>query len=347
MSVQRLALCILLAAICVLVVSTGDAGAQVTNGRSQVCNGRSCQIGYFSAVGIGKDSKGRTIFVTCAHCVEGAGRVSLGLDAKWVDVTVIGTGNTQSVDVAVLASDVAMPCCAPLAAQSPGVNEKVSIRAFPFGRQFAIRETTVASSDAQSLWVASPFVQGESGGAVIKDKQVVGIVSSTPADGYTGLPSGRGPGRAVPVEVVRGFVKRILGEVPVCECAKKPEAAAPPPPTEAEPPVATKPPESTGGTNIEQRVTALETGVRELTIRVQRIEGTQQSTAKEIELIRKSLESIEKTAKETQLATQNQRVEIQRVSKDVETIKQMAGKIGFKVRLDQSTGKYSLVPEGQ
>lgn len=345
MSVRRMALRFLLAAVCLLAVSTGDARAQVTNGRSQVCNGRSCQVGYFSAVAIGEDSKGRTIFVTCAHCVEGAGRVALGLDAKWVDVTVIGTGSTQNIDVAVLATDVPLPCCAPLAAQSPGVNDKVTIRAFPFGRQLAMRDTTVASSDAQSLWVVSPFVQGESGGAVIKDAQVVGIVSSTPADGYTGQPTGRGPGRAVPVEIVRGFVKRVLGEVPVCECAKKPQEAAPPPPKEDS--VSQTPPQTTGGTNIEQRVTTLETGVRELTIRVQRIEGTQASTAKEIELIRKGLESVEKTAKETQLVTQNQRVEIQRVQKDVETIKQMAGKIGFKVRLDQSTGKYSLVPEGK
>lgn len=346
MSVRRLALRFLLAAVCLLAVSTGDARSQVTNGRSQVCNGRSCSVGYFSAVAIGKDSKGRGIWITCAHCVEGAGRVALGIDAKWVDVTVIGTGAQQNIDVAVLASDVPLPCCAPLAAQSPGVNDKVSIRAFPFGRQLAMRDTTVASSDAQSLWVASAFVQGESGGAVLKDAKVVGIVSSTPADGYTGLPTGRGPGRAVPVEIVRGFVKRILGEVPVCECAKKPEGAAPPPPPETEP-ISVKPPESTGGTNIEQRVTTLETAVRELTIRVQRIEGTQASTAKEIELIRKSVESVEKTAKETQLVTQNQRVEIQRVQKDIETIKQMAGKIGFKVRLDQSTGKYSLVPEGK
>lgn len=84
--------------------------------------------------------------------------------------------------------------------------------------------------------------------------------------------------------------------------------------------------------------------LRELTIRVQRIEGSLESAAKSQELLAKHLDEIAKTVKETQLAAQRQVVEIQRLDSRLTLLEKrpagekQSGQFRIKFEVDPKTG---------
>lgn len=235
--------------LCLVFVFAHSASAQHTNGRSsrKVCTPFGCKIehGFFSTVCIGRDKSARPVFLTCAHCVSGAQEIHVGYREQWTPASVIGVGN-NGVDLALLVIETnEMRGCLPISESSPAANERVEITAYPgTGTGGArIRSSSVNQSDGRTLWVNCPFALGESGGAVVCRGEIIGIISSTPANPITGQPTGKGPGACVAAETIHDFVVRTLGHVPTCDDqrrrpqgrsgrddeAKKREIAPPPP----------------------------------------------------------------------------------------------------------------------
>jgi hypothetical protein len=85
--------------------------------------------------------------------------------------------------------------------------------------------------------------------------------------------------------------------------------------------------------------------LRELTIAIQRLQGEADALKRDRDTAQKNAAALEKTVRESILANQNQTVEIQRFAERIQKVENMAGTMGFVVRLDQKTGQYTIVPK--
>jgi hypothetical protein len=236
----------------VLIAIAAQVQAQVVKVCAKCCNGGICQEGFGSAVCIGNDRQGRTIYLTARHVVEGSGAVWVGILHKWEPGAILGIGS--GVDLALLAS-APNDKCVSVAPSSPPANTPIDIIGFPHGGARTERQSSVVSSDGQWLVALVGFREGESGGAVLSGGQLVGIISRTPQFFPGGPITGRG-GRAVAAEAITAFITQTLGEIPTCggiapsppqpspapgPAQTPPGPAPPPPPTPSPTPVAGPP----------------------------------------------------------------------------------------------------------
>lgn len=245
-------ICLTLAGILfkVLLLADSIAFGQYVNVKSdcQQCTPLGCRVfnQLGSAVCIGVDSTGRAIHLTAAHCVTGARHVWGGVSGEWKTVTLLGStgsrGATWSPDIAIYAANgVQVKNAAPLAERPPVPGDDVVLHSYRHGdgKQYRARAAKVVRIDEQAMELSVPSENGDSGGAVIWNGKLVGIISAT--DARTTTATTLGP--------IRSFLQRTLGAIPDCgKPSPAPVQPAPeiPPMTEVDPaPLPNVPPTQT------------------------------------------------------------------------------------------------------
>ena len=200
-----------------MLLWSSEAFGQYVNVKSdcQQCTPLGCRVfnQLGSAVCIGVDSTGRAIHLTAAHCVTGARHVWGGVSGEWKPVTLLGStgarGAVWTPDIAICAdSNLKVSKAAPLADRPPSPGDDVVLHSFRGGdgRQYRARAAKVTRIDENAMELSIPSENGDSGGAVIWNGKLVGIISAT--DARTTTATTLGP--------IRSFLQRTLGAIPDC-----------------------------------------------------------------------------------------------------------------------------------
>lgn len=220
----------LLALLMLFAANVADAQYINVNATRRNCTPLGCTVQDCrgSGVCVGTDDAGRSIVLTAGHCMSsGAQWYHVG-QAEWIAATSLGyiEGHGQwKPDVGMLATQKSVQGCVPLGDAPPAPGKTVKLHSYlgGDGKAYRVREAQVLSADEESLVVSIPSAQGDSGGAVVYEGRVVGIISATGSTTTT----------CTSAAAIRKFVIQKLGKLPNCG---KPNHApaqtneAPPPP---------------------------------------------------------------------------------------------------------------------
>jgi hypothetical protein len=193
-----------------------------------VCNGNQCTsvTGYGSGVIVGTLRDGRAAVLTAGHVVAGSQSVHIGwYRGQRLAATVLGSRNDGMVDAAILAVRIPGEFHCNELSESVTPDAKVLIEGYPEGM------TTVQSYpgllNGRTIHKVTAR-QGMSGGPVMHDGKVVGIIRGHYVDGNRDSICTPGP-------VLCAWLRETIGYVPQCSTPKpavkpSPIAVAPPPP---------------------------------------------------------------------------------------------------------------------
>jgi hypothetical protein len=165
-----------------LLASTADAQVyRLRIGSTDCVNGRQCRptTAYASAVAVGRYNSGQTVLLTCDHCFRGTIRnPELSINRRWVPVQLLARTTAGGSDLAIIGVRQELPCI-PIASQSPQIGAVVDLHGYPNGGVYRQHTGQVIDFGGQMLAVNKPSISGDSGGAVIHNRQLVGIISAT------------------------------------------------------------------------------------------------------------------------------------------------------------------------
>lgn len=227
-----------LVAILAVVLACQNADAQVFMVRTDIkaCRVVYCEteIGTGSSVCIGHIGD-RYYFLTAGHCCYSTtpGVVNsklqqayIAIDKQWVPCHVDGFDRKSSeTDIAIFSLVPGKSLHElPLAERTPVEGTQVVIGGFPSGSPYAEVKANIRSknSSASSVLLSTAVVHGVSGGPVMHNGEVVGIVSASDFSDTTAITG---------VEQIRGRLTSWLGRLPDCG---KPRPTVPPQPEKAE-----------------------------------------------------------------------------------------------------------------
>lgn len=207
----------------------GSACGQVCNmqAHKQECSPLGCKryTDKGSAVCIGKDSRGRAIYLTSGHALRLSASngkllgVHVANGGRWVRANVIGVEDSNVGDVAILSVSGIEPSCVPI--MEPGeaaAAQLVTVKGFAGGVDLWCQGRRVLSGNRNWTWFEGSVPEGLSGGAVILDGSIAGIVKGTAKDGSSSV--------ATSASTLRGMLMAFVGEIPQCQGAKpKPNPA--------------------------------------------------------------------------------------------------------------------------
>lgn len=232
-------LCVLFAVTLAFNSSCRRADAQIFMIRTdiQVCRVTHCQIesGTGSSFCVGNIGE-RYYFVTAGHCCYSGNRGAssklqqayVAIDQQWVPARVDGFDKASDV------SDLAVFSLVPgkslntlsIAERMPPVGTQVTIGGFPSGSPYAEVKGNILpaqTGDRQTDYlVSTAVVKGVSGGPVMHNGEVVGVVSASDFGNGTWI---------VGPEKVRAKLTQLLGRLPDCG---KPRPTVPPQTEKAE-----------------------------------------------------------------------------------------------------------------
>ena len=204
----------------------------VETSSTQCVNGYQCQqvTGRGTGVIIGELSDGRAAVLTAGHVVTGSQSVMVWwYQGQRLAATVLASRNDGMVDAALLAVRIPGPFhCAPLSDQvMPDVDVKID--GFP---EMSTTVQTFRGRLSGSTISRVTVRQGMSGGPVIYDGKIVGIIRGHYADGNRESICTSGPVLCSWLRETIGYVPRCAESRPTQKPAVKPSpiAIAPPPP---------------------------------------------------------------------------------------------------------------------
>lgn len=198
----------------------------------QTCSAVKClqqEVGWSGTV-VGRIKDGRVAVLTCAHALKVDADFYktpyVEIDGAWLPGKWKAWHPQRDVGLVVLATDARIKCL-PIAATDAAVGSTVTLYGFAHA-QPAVTVTEGAIASATPAWLRLTAVpqQGMSGGPVVHDGQVSGLITGYSRHGF-GAWGGDGPTLAM----VRKTLVELVGEVPVCGTVKP----AQPEPTPIEP----------------------------------------------------------------------------------------------------------------
>lgn len=176
--------------------------------------------------------------MTAAHNVKDGWAVYVGIAGRWVKADVIAARHNDYADIAVLGVRYSGAlACVPIGTVVRE-GDRISMKGFPKGGRLRVIEGSVIAFDSKkNLWTNIASIQGDSGGPIIHDEKLVGIVSG----------SGHGETWSTGSQEIRSFLTEHLNGIPRCG------------------PVETKPVKPSPGTQaLLDRIAALEAKVQSL-----------------------------------------------------------------------------------
>lgn len=111
--------------------------------------------------------------------------------------------------------------CYPIANQVPPQGTPVTIKGFPRGQWSDVGSTVSSYSQAWGMLCSHYTQQGASGGAVVQEGKLVGVVWGNQVGQTRGT-------FATPATSVSKFVRGVLGQLPSCSAPSKPKPSEPP-----------------------------------------------------------------------------------------------------------------------
>lgn len=180
-----------------------------------------------SGVIIGELTDGRAAVLTAGHVIDGSYRVRIHwYNDQLLSATVLGSRHDAMADVALLAVRIPGKFMCNEVSDKLTPNADVTVKGFPEIHQ----RWTTRTGPLSGRVVKVQVWQGDSGGPVLSDGKVVGIISGYDSDR-------RGDAICTPGPVLCSWVKETLGYIPRCDCEPQrpavrpsPIAVAPPPP---------------------------------------------------------------------------------------------------------------------
>lgn len=286
-----------------ILLLCSEASAQYVNVNAsrKVCGPLGCVVQDCkgSGVCIGKDDAGRSIVLTAGHCMSTATSYHVG-HGEWLPASGVGYSEAP-VDVGILATSQTIDHCIPVADDAPQPGSAVTVHSYlgGAGKKFHAVNATVLRSDENGFTIDAITQSGDSGGAVVQNGKLVGIVSATRFDPIT--QRRLSPSFITSAPAVKRFVISKLGKMPHCGApAPVVQAEAPPPPDApgAESPPTPKPdPVSTPQPQVELgplegRVSKLENDLASINKKLVQIEQAQTRIAADLDEIIKRLNDI-------------------------------------------------------
>jgi hypothetical protein len=216
--------------VCVLAIALGlmalvAHGAESTQGatvriRQQSCSTVRCTIGSWSGTLIGGLRDQRFAVLTCAHGYDDKATVSVEMrPGTWIEGDVLALDARADLGLLAVAYPDRLPCLE-LSDVSAAPGTGVTVRGFPRGERYRERSTQVLRDLGTVSVVDSTFIPGESGGSVVANGRLVGVIVGTDLVMPLGLP---GPavltpkypnGYIIPQPMVREFVLTANGGQP-------------------------------------------------------------------------------------------------------------------------------------
>jgi S1-C subfamily serine protease len=125
-------------------------------------------------------NKGKVVWVTAKHCVEGQEFAGMKIDGHSADIVTVGEGE---IDIAILTSDRLTPGLR-VARTNPPILGDVFLIGHPFGWVKPIYRKGFFSQDYDYSIVQVPAAPGDSGSPLFNDRnEVIGVMSAIPCGG--------------------------------------------------------------------------------------------------------------------------------------------------------------------
>jgi hypothetical protein len=172
----------------VVPLRTNVRECDLTNCRSFTASG--------SAVHLGRTKTDAHVFLTAAHnlaplspnaILMDSTVISIQVNGEWLPASVIRSGRSQGIDLALLKVEVPLAHlrCLPVDRSPLETGDAVYMAGYPQGGDIRIISGHVVPTDFMNfpLAIDQTPIQGESGGAVVIEGKLTGIISGYPAMG--------------------------------------------------------------------------------------------------------------------------------------------------------------------
>ena len=175
-----------------------------------------------SAVHLGRTESNAHVFLTAAHVlaplspnaiVMGSAEIHVLVDDNWLPATIIRSARRNGIDLALLKVEAPLAHlrCLPIDQVSLKINDLVYLAGYPQGGDIRVIAGRVVATDFANfpLAIDQKPIQGESGGAVVIEGNLAGIISGYPATGtpvclFTNAPT------------IQRFLRASLRDDPLC-----------------------------------------------------------------------------------------------------------------------------------
>lgn len=202
----------------ILLTPNANAESYRLQVREKSCQTTQCRIatGYGTCFAIGVNNSGHYVFISAEHVVRGSEAQWVQIDDQWIPARVVSAVNSRTTsiadpgftDIAILevATKKAVKCY-PLATAHPSRGMQAIIQGYGAG-EYKEHSTTIAGQNSAKNIVR----QGDSGGPILVESKVVGVVWSHDAPEYTSDPETHFTNAGV----VRTLLRRRYGRIPRC-----------------------------------------------------------------------------------------------------------------------------------
>ncbi len=192
------------------------------------CNLQNCRsyTAWASAVYLGTTPENGHLFLTAAHTLAPlspnavlveADEIAIHIANRWIPADLVSSRRENGIDLALLQIPVEIPQlrCLPISSVPLSPNAVVFMAGYPEGGEVRVTEGRIVPTDFlyHPLAVNQRPIQGESGGAVVRDNQLAGIISS-----YPEMPQPLC--LFTDVATIRTFLRQTLKSEPTCLRAK-------------------------------------------------------------------------------------------------------------------------------
>lgn len=188
------------------------------------CDLTDCQqyIASGSAVHLGRTQSNNHVFLTAAHnlapvspnaIVLESQKIQVRVENTWLTATLIRSARSQGVDLALLLVRTPLPelRCLPLERRGLRESDQVYLAGYPLGADLRVIAGHVVRTQFENypLAIDQKPIQGESGGAVVIDGKLAGIISGYPSVGQPVCLFADG-------QAIEKFVQETLRNDPMC-----------------------------------------------------------------------------------------------------------------------------------
>lgn len=254
-----------------MITSVVQAQILAVRTTEKQCDQNSCRqfYGTGTCTYIG-NADGKSVYITAAHVVTGVEKIHVGYGGKWWGAIIkhkeqrYDEATKQNIDFAIIETQQipAKKCM-----QLSGVFPETGVRATAYGYSQGVYKLRGLPSSIyirnNLRGVRDPVQQGDSGGPVVVDGQMVGVISSVVEDGKMTL--------CTPANLVRLQVKQRYRIFPRCDCEPQRTVVIPSQPLQPIPdPISY--PQSIDNT---QQVNTLEIQVNTLKAEIDKLNKTQ------------------------------------------------------------------------
>lgn len=165
----------------VYFVLVAVSSAQVVMFRVQDCNEHSCKQYSCSAVAVGYHQD-KLVLLSAGHCVDDAAnpKAEVFVEGRWVGVEIVFYSVNGYEDVAILLADAETDTVRFMSGGRINLGDRMVVKGFANGRSYRERNAVFVSAGQTWIKCSGLPIQGESGGGMFFNGELVGILKGYP-----------------------------------------------------------------------------------------------------------------------------------------------------------------------